>query len=168
MPAVTMDRIEKHVRLKAPRARVWRALTDSTQFGTWFGARFDGPFEAGKRVRGTIVGTAVDAEVAATQQPFVGKVFEIVVDRIEPERLFSFRWTPGAADDAAAAHDPMTLVEFTLEEAPEGILLRVTESGFGRIPLERRAKAFTDNEGGWAIQMTLIEKYLGQDASRQG
>ena len=54
----------------------------------------------------------------------------------------------------------MTLVEFRLQDADEGTLLTITESGFSRIPLERRAKAFTSNEGGWTHQLRFIEKYL--------
>lgn len=46
------DRIEKEIVLRAPRARVWKALTDSREFGTWFRVALDGPFEAGKRITG--------------------------------------------------------------------------------------------------------------------
>lgn len=138
-------------------------MTDSQEFGRWFGVKFDGPFVPGAPLRGTIVATEVDAEVAKHQQPYVGMPFEIVVDRIEPERLFSFRWHPFAIEPGVDySHEPMTLIEFTLDETPEGILLTVTESGFDRIPLERRAKAFTANEGGWTMVVTLITKYLGQ------
>jgi uncharacterized protein YndB with AHSA1/START domain len=159
------DRIEKHVLLNATRARVWQALTDSTEFGQWFGVRFEGPFVAGRLLRGSIVPTEVDPAVARAQEPYTGMAFEIVVDRLEPQRLFSFRWHPYAIDPAVDySAEPMTLVTFTLEDAPGGILLTVTESGFEGVPLERRAKAFTANEGGWAIQVTLIEKYLAAAA----
>ena len=165
MDPTPSDRIEKHVVLNAPRARVWQALTDSGEFGRWFGVRFEGPFVAGRPLRGTIAPTEVDAAVARAQEPYAGTAFEIVVDRLEPERLFSFRWHPYAVDHAADySAEPMTLVTFTLDDAPGGILLTVTESGFDRVPLERRAKAFTANEGGWAIQMSLIEKYLAAAA----
>ncbi|HSL23879.1 MAG TPA: SRPBCC family protein [Vicinamibacterales bacterium] len=163
MTVTTSDRIEKKVLLNAPRARVWKALTDAREFGHWFGVKFDGPFKAGAALRGVIVPTSVDAEVASAQQPYVGTAFEITVDRVEPERLFSFRWHPYAVEPGADySHEPTTLVVFTLEEAQNGILLTVTESGFDRVPLERRAKAFAANEGGWAMQMKLIEKYLAQ------
>lgn len=164
MAVIATDRIEKKVLLSAPRARVWAALTNAEEFGKWFGVKFEGPFAAGTTLRGAIVPTTVDAEVASAQQPYAGKPFEIMVDRIEPERLFSFRWHPYAVEaEVDYAREPTTLVEFTLEDAPGGIMLTVTESGFDRIPLARRAQAFTANEGGWTMQMTLIEKYLAQN-----
>ncbi len=159
--ATDTDRIEKKVLLRAPRERVWRAISDSKQFGSWFGVEFTGPFIAGTRITGKIVPTTVDSEVARSQKPYEGIVFEFSVDRIEPMRLFSFRWHPGAVDPAIDySKEPTTLVAFELEEVSGGTMLTVTESGFDRIPLERRAKAFASNEQGWTAQMTLIEKYL--------
>ena len=163
MTSASTDRIEKHVTLQAPRKRVWQAISDSGEFGQWFGIRFDAPFIAGATVAGRIVGTTVDPEVAKMQQPYAGKRFDIMIERIEPERLFSFRWHPHAVDPTADySQEPTTLVTFVLEDVQGGTKLTVTESGFDRIPLERRATAFTANEQGWAIQMTLIEKYLAR------
>jgi uncharacterized protein YndB with AHSA1/START domain len=159
--ASNTDRIEKKVLLRAPRERVWRAISDSAQFGSWFGVAFEGPFVAGKPIVGKMVTTTVDAEVAKRQEQYTGFVFEFAVDRIEPMRLFSFRWHPFAMDKGVDySKEPSTLVVFEIEEAAGGTMLTVTESGFDRIPLERRAKAFAANEGGWAAQMKLIEKYL--------
>jgi uncharacterized protein YndB with AHSA1/START domain len=157
------DTIQKTILLRASRARVWRALTDSTEFGHWFGMRFNEPFAPGRVMKSEIVPTGVNAEVAKAQEPYRGIKFDIIIDRIEPERLFSFRWHPGAVDPAIDySKEPTTLIEFVLEEVPEGIRLTVTESGFDKIPLERRAKAFTQNEQGWSMVMTLIEAYLAQ------
>lgn len=165
MPAVVTDRIEKKLLLRAPRARVWNALTDVREFEKWFGVRFDRPFAPGALLRGVIVGTEMDAGIAKAQRQHAGVPFEITVDRIEPHRLFSFRWHPFAVDQAIDySKEPTTLVEFALEEAPGGVMLTVSESGFDGIPLERRAKAFTSNDEGWSIMMTMIEKYLGQTA----
>jgi uncharacterized protein YndB with AHSA1/START domain len=165
MPVATSDRIEKKILLRAPRSRVWRAITDSQQFGTWFGVKFDAPFRTGVFQRGVIVPTTVEPEVAKAQQPYAGRAFEITVDCIEPERLFSFRWHPFAVEpDVDYSHEPTTLVSFTLEEVAEGTMLTVVESGFDRIPLERRAKAFTANEQGWSMVVTLVEKYLATHA----
>jgi len=159
------DRIQKQILLRAKRSRVWRALTDSGEFGTWFGVKLEGPFKAGTPVRGTIVPTKVDAEVAKMQKPYEGFAFEFTVDRIEPEHLFSFRWHPNAVEKGVDySAEPTTLVAFELKDADGGILLTITESGFDRIPLERRAKAFAANDGGWAKQCELIEKYLEQTA----
>jgi uncharacterized protein YndB with AHSA1/START domain len=161
--ATNTDRIEKKILLRAPRQRIWRALTDSKEFGSWFGLKFDGPFTAGATMQGTIVPTTVDAEVAKMQKEFEGISFEIIVERLEPERLFSFRWHPNAVERGVDyANEPTTLVEFELQEVPKGVLLTVTETGFDRIPLARRAKAFTANEQGWGKQVKLFENYLGQ------
>jgi uncharacterized protein YndB with AHSA1/START domain len=159
--ATDTDRIEKKVLLRAPRERVWRAISDSKEFGSWFGVKFDGPFVAGTRMLGKIVPTTVDPEIAARQKPHEGRAFDCSVDRVEPMRLFSFRWHPFAVEPGVDySKEPSTLVQFELEEASGGTMLTVTESGFDRIPLERRAKAFAANEGGWTAQMKLIEKYL--------
>jgi uncharacterized protein YndB with AHSA1/START domain len=165
MTAMVTDRIEKKILLRAPSSRVWRALTDSREFGEWFGVKFDGPFKPGALVRGAIVGTTVDPDVAKAQKEHEGLPVEITVDRVEPERIFAFRWHPfGVERDVDYSAEPTTLVVFELEENPEGTMLTVTESGFDRIPLARRAKAFTANEHGWTIMVKVIEKYLAQAA----
>ena len=155
------DRIEKQVLLKAPRERVWRALSEADQFGTWFGVAFDGPFVEGERQTGRIVPTQVDEEVAAMQKAFEGMPFEWLVEKIEPMQRIAFRWHPFAVDNTRDySSEPMTLIVFELHDAPDGIMLVVTESGFDKLPPERRAKAFAANEGGWTHQMKLIAKFL--------
>ena len=157
------DRIEKKTLLRAPLERVWRAVSDAKEFGAWFGVEFDGPFVAGAPLGGKIVPTKADPEIAKAQEPYAGKRFDIVVDRIEPRRLFSFRWHPYAVEpNYDYKSEPMTLVSFELQEAPGGTHLTITESGFDRIPVARRAKAFTMNEGGWTAQAVLLEKYLAR------
>jgi uncharacterized protein YndB with AHSA1/START domain len=157
----TTDRIEKKVLLRAPRERVWHAISDAKQFGTWFGVEFDGPFVAGARITGKMTPTKVDPAIAKMQEPYTGMAFEYTVDRIEPMRLFSFRWHPFAIDPKVDyASEPATLVVFELEEVAGGTQLTITESGFDRIPLERRAKAFGANSEGWAKQTELIAKYV--------
>src|SRR5215831_8163408 len=165
MAVAVTDRIEKQVLLRAPRQRVWNALTDVREFEKWFGVRFDRPFAPGARLRGVIVGTAVDAEVARAQRQHAAVPFEITVDRIEPERLFSFRWHPAAVDQHVDySKEPTTLVEFALKDAPGGVVLTVSESGFDSIPVERRSRAFTSNNEGRSIIVTLIERYLAEAA----
>jgi uncharacterized protein YndB with AHSA1/START domain len=165
MAVMATDRIEKQVLLRAPRARVWRALTDAEEFGRWFGVKFEGPFTPGAIVRGVIVGTTVDAEVAKAQKEHEGLPFEITIDRIEPERTFAFRWHPFAIERGVDySNEPTTLIVFALEEAANGIMLTVTESGFDRIPLARRTKAFTANEQGWGMMVKVIEKHLARVA----
>lgn len=155
------DRIEKTVLLRATRERVWRALTDSAEFGKWFGVRFEGSFTPGATVRGAISPSTADAEMAKVQKPYEGKPFEIVIEEIRPESRFSFRWHPHAIDSAVDySAEPTTLVVFELQDAADGILLTVTESGFDGIPIERRSTAFTSNDRGWGLQVQAIEKYL--------
>lgn len=162
---MTQDRIEKQIVLKAPRERVWQAIVDSRRFGTWFGVEFDGPFVEHARVAGRIVPTQVDDEVAAMQEPWAGMACDFFVERIQPMDRFAFRWhayPEGPDEDPTGAH--MTLVEFRLEDADDGTRLTITESGFDRVPAAHRAKAFTDNEGGWTMQVALIAKYLERPA----
>ncbi len=159
------DRIQKAIVLKASRERVWQAISDSACFGAWFGVEFDGPFIIGCRMSGRMVPTQVDPEVARLQEPHKGKPFQIWVECIEPMKQFAFRWHPFAIDpNYDYSQEPMTLVTFELSDAEGGTLLTITESGFDQIPIERRAQAFQSNDGGWAHQTKLIEKYL----ARQG
>jgi len=155
------DRIEKRILLHAPRARVWRALADSAEFGDWFGMKFDGQFAPGASLRGVVSGTTVNAEVCRAQKQHEGLPVEITIEQMEPERLFSFRWHPHAIERGVDySAEPTTLVAFTLEETADGVLLTVVESGFDRIPLARRAQAFSANEGGWSIMVQVIGEYL--------
>jgi uncharacterized protein YndB with AHSA1/START domain len=144
------DRIEKEVLLYAPRARVWRALTDADEFGTWFRVKLDGGFAPGKRVRGRI-----------TYPGFEHVTMEMLVERMEDQRLFSFRWHPYAVDPKADySAEPTTLVEMRLEEAAAGTLLTVVESGFDRLPAARRSEAFRMNSHGWAMQTENIRRHV--------
>ena len=162
---MSTDRIEKKIFLRATRGRVWRAITDSKEFGTWFGVRFSAPFAPGANMRGSMAPTAVDDQVAARQKKYEGRTFEITIEAVEPERLFSFRWHPFAIEPGVDySAEPTTLVAFTLEDAEGGVLLTVTETGFDGIPLARRAAAFTANSEGWGLQVQLIAKYVAHAA----
>jgi uncharacterized protein YndB with AHSA1/START domain len=155
------DRIEKKILLHAPPGRVWRALSDSTEFGTWFGIAFREPFTPGAHMRGVLVTNTVDANVAKATEKYEGMAFDITIEKMEPGRLFSFRWHPNAVEpDVDYSAEPTTLVEFVLEEKDDGVLLTVTESGFDQIPLARRAQAFTSNDQGWAQMVQVFNKYL--------
>jgi uncharacterized protein YndB with AHSA1/START domain len=158
---MSTDRIEKKVLLHAPLKRVWSALANATEFGTWFGMKFNGPFVPGALMRGMIVPTKVNAQVAKAQQKYEGMPVEITIEKMEPERLFSFRWHPYAIDQGVDySAEPTTLIAFVLEEMQDGVMLTVTESGFDQIPLARRVKAFTANEEGWGMVLKLIEEYF--------
>jgi len=154
MPATeaptSTDRIEKHVTLRAPRARVWRALTNAQEFGTWFGAKIDGAFAEGATVHGHI-----------TIKGYEHVTMEFVIDRVKPEGYFSYRWHPYAVDMSFDySPEPMTLVEFRLEETKDGTQLTIVESGFDKLPASRRAEAFRMNESGWNGQAKNIERYV--------
>ena len=148
------DRIEKRIELKAPVSRVWRALTDYREFGEWFRVKLDGPFVAGEVSRGHI-----------THPGYEHVKWEAVVQQMEPERLFSFTWHPYGVDPKIDySRETPTLVEFRLEAIPTGTLLLLTESGFDKVPAERREEAFRMNDGGWTAQMKNIEKHVAPSA----
>jgi uncharacterized protein YndB with AHSA1/START domain len=152
--ATSAERIEKTTVIRAPRARVWRALTDHEEFGRWFGVNLDKAFAPGATINGKIL----DPEYA--HMPFT-----MTIDRVEPERLFSMRWHPYAHDPAVDySAEPTTLIEFTLDEVGDGTRVTVVESGFDRIPIERRALAYRMNDEGWGGQMQNITKYVEQTA----
>ncbi len=146
------DRIEKKVVLSAPRSRVWRALSDSREFGEWFRLKLETPFVTGSTVHGQI-----------THPGYEHLKVEMQIVELAPERYLSYRWRPHAVDphkDYSA--EPMTLVEFTLEDAPGGTLLTIVESGFDRLPAGRREEAFRGNDSGWTEQAKNIERHVSQ------
>ena len=146
------DRIEKRIELKAPVARVWRALTDYREFGEWFRVNLEGPFVPGQVARGNI-----------TWPGYEHLVWEAVVQKMEPERLFSFTWHPYSIDPKVDySKEAPTLVEFRLEEIAGGTLLLLTESGFDKVPASRRDEAFLRNDGGWSQQMKNIEIHVAK------
>ena len=153
--------IVKTVELRAPRARVWRAVSDAREFGAWFGMGFDGPFVPGEAITGRLTPTQVDAEVAKMQAPHAGMQFEFLVVAIEPERRLELKWHPFAIDpEVDYSREAMTRIEFLLEDVEHGTRLTITESGFEHLPEARRSKALEANRGGWDHQARLIAKYL--------
>jgi len=147
---VSTDRIEKRVVLRAPRTRVWRALTNADEFGTWFRVKLEGAFTEGKSVRGRL-----------SIPGYEHVTLEMLVERIDPERYFSYRWHPYAVDPAVDySAEPTTLVEFTLEDTEGGTALTIVESGFDRLPPARRAEAFRMNDNGWTGQIKQLAKYV--------
>jgi uncharacterized protein YndB with AHSA1/START domain len=164
------DRIEKQIRLAASPSRVWRALTDTKEFGDWFGVRLDGPWLVGRPMRGSFEQQFSQAQIDAAlssmglpSSPIASVLPEVfcVVEAIEPESRFSFRWIPYGIDAGIdPATEPMTLVEFRLQSDGQGTLLHVSESGFDRVPLPRRRRAFLMNSGGWAAQLENVAKFL--------
>ena len=124
------------------------AIADAREFGEWFLVKLEGAFEQGTVIRGQI-----------THPDYGHLTMSLHVERI----YFSYRWHPYAVDpNTDYSAEPMTLVEFRLEEADGGTLLTITESGFDQIPLARREKAFRMNEGGWTQQAQNIERHVSQ------
>ena len=145
------DRIEKRVVLRAPRARVWRAIANAAEFGAWFGIKLEGAFAARATTRGRL-----------TIPGYEHLTLEMQVEQIEPERYFSYRWHPYAIDpNVDYSAEPTTLVEFMLEETDDGTAVTIVESGFDRIPLARQAEAFRMNERGWEGQAKKLASYVG-------
>jgi len=150
MNAPSTDRIEKQILLRAPQARVWRALTDAREFGEWFRVKLDGPFVPGRRTTGHI-----------TYPGYEHLRMDVLVERMEAETLFSYRWHPAAVDPQVDyTREPSTLVEFRLEAVAEGTLLRLVESGFDQLPARRRDEAYRLNDGGWTVQMGNIQRHV--------
>ena len=146
------DRIEKRMDLKAPVARVWRALTDHREFGAWFKVDLEGPFVVGQVTRGRI-----------THPGYEHVVWQATVVAMDPERRFAFTWRPYAVDPKVDySQEPPTTVEFRLEPKAGGTLLVLTESGFDGIPQWRRDEAYRMNERGWTVQMTNIARHVGE------
>ena len=146
------DRIEKRIELKASVSRVWRALTDHREFGQWFRVKLEGPFVPGQVSRGQM-----------TYPGYEHLKWEAMVEKMEPERLFSLTWHPYAVDPKIDySKELATLVEFRLEATPDGTRLTLTESGFDKIPAGRRLEAFRMNDGGWTEQLKNIESHVAE------
>jgi uncharacterized protein YndB with AHSA1/START domain len=152
MSEADTDRIEKKIVLRAPRSRVWRALTNAGEFGAWFRVKLEGEFKEGAAIHGKI-----------THPGYEHLTMELQVERIEAEDYFAYRWHPYAVDPTFDySVEPTTLVEFRLEETDDGTLLTIVESGFDQIPVERRAQAFRMDDQGWAEQTRNIERHVSQ------
>lgn len=144
------EAVEKKIGLNAPVSRVWRALTDFREFGEWFRVKLEGPFAPGQSARGHI-----------TYPGYEHLKWEVMVQKMESERLFSFTWHPYAIDPKIDySKETPTLVEFKLAKAGQGTLLTIVESGFDKVPAHRRAEAFRMNEGGWTEQLKNIERHV--------
>ncbi len=141
-----MSRIDQQIHIRAPRSRVWKALTTPSQFSTWFHATVSKPeFLPGERV-----------DLVSTYPGHEGTAFFFEVLEKIPESRFVWRWAPGGAKP----EDPMTTVTFELKEFEGGTLVKVTESGLEGIALERRPKILEGNTKGWEIQMRNIHDYV--------
>lgn len=144
------DKIVKVVELNAPISRVWNALTDHEEFGQWFRVSLDQPFEVGVKSTGQMTYPGHE------DVPWVA-----YIERMEPGRLFSFRWydsDEGSTEQSEG--QPGLLVEFRLEEDPDGTRLTITESGFSTLPDPRRIEAMRSNEEGWNIQADNLAEHL--------
>ena len=150
----TPDGITETIEIEAPVSRVWRALTDHREFGEWFRVKLDGPFEEGRESTGNI-----------TYPGYEHVRWHAVVREIRPECLFSFTWHPYAIDpEVDYSGEEPTLVTFSLQPTDEGCLLTITESGFSKVPANRRLEAFRMNSGGWAEQVKNIAKHVTDHA----
>ena len=146
------DRIEKRIELQAPVARVWRAISDYREFGTWFGVRLHGPFAVGQEAVGQI-----------TYPGYEHVTWRAVVQKIEPERLLSFTWHPYAVDPKVDySQETPTLVEFRLQPVATGTLLIVSESGFDKVPAHRRQEALRMDTRGWEAQLKSVASHVAK------
>ena len=147
---MSTDRIEQQIQLRAPKTRVWRALTDAREFGTRLRVAPDGEFTVGARVTGRV-----------TYPGYEHLRFQVFVERMEAESRFSFRWHPHAVEpEEDDSNEPATLVDFRIEETAGGTLLTVVESGFDHLPADLRDEAFGTNSEGWEIQMQNVQDHV--------
>ena len=145
-----MDSITKEILLKAPRTRVWRALTDWAEFSTWFKIALDGPFKVGGHTRGHL-----------TEPGYEHLKIDMLVEQMDAPERFSLRWHPYPIDPKVDySREPRTLVQFTLAEVPGGTQLTVVESGFDQIPAHRRVEAFRMNTEGWVEQLQRVRRHV--------
>ncbi|MBA2727585.1 MAG: SRPBCC family protein [Parachlamydiaceae bacterium] len=145
-----IDDIRKSIELNAPISKVWKALSDYLEFGEWFQVKIEGPFNPGKVSRGVL-----------TYPGYEDYKWEIVVQRMEPEKFFSFTWHPYAIDKTRDySKEAQTLIEFQLKEIPPGTLLQLKESGFDQVPSDRRSEAFQMNQEGWSVQLENIKRFV--------
>jgi uncharacterized protein YndB with AHSA1/START domain len=142
------DRIEKRFVVRASRSRVWRAISTAKQFSSWFRIHLDGEFAEGARVRARL-----------TAPGYEHLRMDILVERIEAERYFAYRWHP-SDPGVNYSVEPSTLVEFTLEDADGGTAVTIVESGFDRIPLARRAEEFRMHDQGWSEEMENLVRHV--------
>jgi uncharacterized protein YndB with AHSA1/START domain len=149
MATATMNTIEREIVVHAPVSRVWKALTDVKEFSQWFGVRAKGQFKPGARV-----------DMVSTQPGYEGIEWFVLIEDVEPERRFSWKWHPGANQADRPADEPPTLVVFELIPVANGTRVKITESGFDKISLSRRARVFEDNSGGWKQQMQNLQTYV--------
>ncbi|MGA3240730.1 MAG: SRPBCC family protein [Bryobacteraceae bacterium] len=154
MTASGLSTVERSTLVRAPRSRVWQALTNLKEFSKWFGVEAEGEFAPGARIR-----------MISTHDSHKGQEFFVDVVKMEAPETFSWRWSPGSKQPGEdTSGEPMTLVEFRLTEVEGGTLLTVVESGFDRLSLARRARVFEENSKGWEFQLASLNRYAGQTA----
>lgn len=149
-PSPITDVISRKVKLRASPQRVWQALTNAQEFGSWFGVALESPFQVGKVSAGQI-----------TEPGFEFLRAELSVHRMTPDTSFGFRWHPAALDPTTDyTGEPMTIVEFLITPNPEGCVVTITESGFAALPAARAASALATNSAGWDIQAQRLSAHL--------
>jgi uncharacterized protein YndB with AHSA1/START domain len=150
---MTEDRVEKTIELRAPRSRVWRAISNGKELGAWFGLGMPlelvGDFVPGAQISGTWI---IDGR--EVKEPFC------TIEHVEPERALVFRWVPYEVPPGEDhAKHPTTRIEFRLEDIANGTRLTVVESGFSRLPADKQYKR-RENGDGWALQLHAIAQHV--------
>jgi uncharacterized protein YndB with AHSA1/START domain len=138
------DRIERTMTLPRTPYEVWPALTTVEGLSSWFGERAAIDLRPGGRASMTFAG---------------GVTVEMRVERVEEPSVFAYTWRlPNLPDD-----DPRrTYVEFTLEPAGDGTLLRVTETGFAQLPDDIRRETYESHREGWSRELAELAKHLNE------
>lgn len=139
------EQIEHEIIIDAPVARVWAIITEAEHIKQWFA--FDGA-EIDLRPGGELV-----------MQWKEHGTYHARIVRIDPERLFSYRWARLAGQQPGDGNS--TLVEFTLSPEGNGTRLRVVESGFRDLdlPEAEQAEWAADNTQGWSGGFEKLREY---------
>ena len=150
MAIAELSRIDRTIEIQAPPERVFKALTNADELSDWFQVRVEGQITAG----GEVWMTSVHPDHAGQRWPVR------IVELSAPRRVV-WQWHPGQVDPTRDySREPQTTVTFTLEPSGGGTRVSVSETGFDRIALERRAKVYEDNSQGWSEVLVWLQKYV--------
>ena len=141
------DRIERKILLKAPRSRVWRALSNAEEFGDWFGVDAEGQ---DLRRRPARAGADHLSRLRARHLRRAGRTHGAGALAV-----LALASVPPIDPDVDYSKEPTTLVEFELKEVEGGTLLtrrrirlRQDPAGAppGGVPHEQRRLGRADEE----------------------
>ena len=138
--------IDKTIAIAASAEEVWPLVSEP---GWWIN---DGEYVA------HVVDRRDDGVVVVTDP--VHGAFPLVVLEERPPRYVAFRWL--ARTDSPSVDGPGTLTEFWVDDAEDGVTLRVRESGFESLDetAAELAKTVADNTEGWDTELAVAQRQV--------